>query len=162
MCLRSFAAAIFAIFLQIPPDFAQEAAPASDPARIAAARDLMAVMGVTKQMDGLIGAMSKGLSEVSEGDKSEAGRKLKQQFEAVLAKFAGYKEEMFADFAALYAETFSAAEMKEVADFYRSGTGAKFGAMTPALMEKGAAIGIRYSQKMRAEIEGAGAAPQSP
>ena len=162
MRARWIEAAIFAALIILPIAHAQDTAPASDPARLAAARDLMAVMGVTKQMDGLIGAMSKGLSQVSEGDKSEAGQKLKQQFEAVLAKFAGYKEEMFADFAALYAETFSAAEMKEVADFYRSGTGAKFVAMTPALMEKGAAIGIRYSQKMRAEIEGAGVAPQSP
>ncbi len=66
---------------------------------------------------------------------------------------------MMTDFAQLYAETFTAAEMKEIADFYRGGTGAKFIQSTPIFMQKGAQIGIKYSERMVKEMGGAGAAP---
>jgi hypothetical protein len=43
--------------------------------------------------------------------------------------------------------------MKAVADFYRSGPGAKFIAMTPELMKKGAEIGMKYSSKIGDEMK---------
>ncbi len=90
---------------------------------------------------------------------SEKGKKAAAEFDAAMKKFMSYKEEMLTDFAQLYAETFTAAEMKEIADFYRGGTGAKFIQATPSLMQKGAQIGIKYSERMLKEMGGAGAAP---
>jgi hypothetical protein len=136
---------------------AQDAAPpasqAADPARIAAARDLMEVTGVTKQLDGMMDAMKQGFAKGANAENSEAGKKLSAGFDAVLSKFMTYKSEMLTDFAALYAETFTAEEMKTVADFYRSGTGAKFISVTPALMQKGAQIGMKYSEKIMTEMK---------
>ena len=138
---------------------AEDAAPASaaapDPARIAAARDLMEVTGVTKQLDGMMDAMKQGFAKGANAENSERGKKLSAELDAVLSKFMTYKGEMLTDFAALYAETFTAEEMKTVADFYRSGTGAKFISVTPALMQKGAQIGMKYSEKIMTEIKGA-------
>jgi hypothetical protein len=45
--------------------------------------------------------------------------------------------------------------MKTVADFYRSGAGAKFIAKTPELMQKGATIGMKYSTKIADEMKAA-------
>ena len=70
-----------------------------------------------------------------------------------MKKLLEYKDQMITDFANLYAETFTAEEMKAVADFYRSGAGAKFIAKTPELMKKGAAIGMKYSQKIADEMK---------
>ena len=82
----------------------------------------------------------------AEADNSDAGKKVAAEFAAAIEKFTSYKEELLNDFALLYAETFTAEEMKEVADFYRSGTGAKFITAMPVLMQKGSEIGMKYSQ----------------
>jgi hypothetical protein len=139
---------------------AEDAKPATDPARIAAARDLMEVTGVTKQLEGMMDAMKQGFAKGANADSSEAGKKMSEGFDAAMTKLMSYKEDMITDFAALYAENFTADEMKTVADFYRSGTGAKFISMTPALMQKGTAIGMKYSQKVMEDLKSGGAAPK--
>jgi hypothetical protein len=137
------------------PLSAEDAAPPVDPARIAAARDLLEVTGVTKQMDGMVEAMSRGFAKGANAETSEAGKKLSDQFDASMKKLLEYKDQMISDFATLYAQTFTAEEMKTVADFYRSGAGAKFIAVTPELMQKGAAIGMNYSEKIAKEMQSA-------
>lgn len=154
------AAAVSWVLFLITPALAEDVKPAADPARLAAARDLMEVTGVTKQLEGMMSAMKQGFAKGAKADISETGKKLSTEFDAAMKKFMGYQEDMLTDFAALYAETFSAEEMKTVADFYRSGTGAKFIAMTPELMQKGSAIGMKYSQKVLDDMKSsAGAAP---
>lgn len=152
---------IFAICLAVGfavPTSAEETPPPVDPARIAAARDLMEVTGVTKQMDGMVEAMSRGFAKGANADTSDVGKKLSAQFDSGMKKLLEYKDQMISDFAVLYAQTFTAEEMKTVADFYRSGAGAKFIAKTPELMQKGAAIGMKYSEKIADEMKAA--APQ--
>jgi uncharacterized protein len=124
-----------------------------DPARVAAARDLLEVTGVTKQMDGMVEAMSRGFAKGANAESSEAGKKLSDQFDSSMKKLLEYKDQMITDFANLYAETFTADEMKAVADFYRSGAGAKFISKTPELMKKGAEIGMKYSAKIADEMK---------
>jgi hypothetical protein len=155
---------IFAICLAAGfalPTFAEETPPPVDPARVAAARDLMEVTGVTKQMDGMVEAMSRGFAKGANADTSETGKKLSAQFDSGMKKLLEYKDQMISDFAVLYAQTFTADEMKTVADFYRSGAGAKFIAKTPELMQKGAAIGMKYSEKIADEMKAA-APPPAP
>jgi hypothetical protein len=149
---------LFALFLAVGfalPTSAEETPPPVDPARIAAARDLLEVTGVTKQMDGMVQAMSRGFAKGANADTSEAGQKLSAQFDSGMKKLLEYKDQMISDFAVLYAQTFTAEEMKTVADFYRSGAGAKFIAKTPELMQKGAAIGMKYSEKIADEMKAA-------
>lgn len=138
------------------------AATTPDPARVAAARDLLEVTGVTKQMDGMVEAMSRGFAKGANADNSEAGKKLSAQFDSSMQKLLAYKDQMITDFANLYAETFTAEEMKAVADFYRSGPGAKFIAKTPELMKKGAEIGMKYSAKIADELKAGQTAPAQP
>lgn len=138
------------------------AATTPDPARVAAARDLLEVTGVTKQMDGMVEAMSRGFAKGANADNSEAGKKLSAQFDSSMQKLLAYKDQMITDFANLYAETFTAEEMKAVADFYRSGPGAKFIAKTPELMKKGAEIGMKYSAKIADELKAGQTPPAQP
>ncbi|HET6390866.1 DUF2059 domain-containing protein [Hyphomicrobium sp.] len=140
--------------------FAEDPKPAEpDPARVAAARDLLEVTGVTKQMDGMAQAMTRGFAKGANASSSEAGKKMSDQFDESMKKLLAYQDQMITDFANLYAETFTAEEMKAVADFYRSGPGAKFVAKTPELMKKGAEIGMKYSNKIAEEMK-AQQAPQ--
>lgn len=159
--------AAIAVAAALPVTAGEAAAPAPavatpDPARIEAARDLMNVTGVSRQLDGMLDAMKQGFARGANANNSEAGGKMSAEFDAVLGKFASYKEEMITDFAVLYAETFTAEEMKTVADFYRSGAGAKFISMTPELMKKGASIGMKYSEKIIQEMKAVAPAPAPP
>ena len=135
------------------PATAEDLKPPADPARLAAARDLMEVTGVTKQLDGVMDSMKQGVAQGAKSENSAASEKMSAAFDAMMAKFLAHKADMLTDFAALYAETFTAEEMKTVADFYRSGTGAKFISLTPALMQKGAVIGMKYSEKIMKDIK---------
>jgi hypothetical protein len=141
------------------PLVAEEATPPVDLARVAAARDLMDVTGVTKQMDGMMDAISRGFSKSGPAESSEAGKARSAEFDAGLKKLHEYKDQMIADFANLYAQTFTAEEMKTVADFYRTGAGAKFIAKTPELMQKGAALGMKYSEMIGKAMQPEAAAP---
>jgi hypothetical protein len=127
---------------------AAQQAPAPDPARLAAAKDLMEVTGVNKQLDGMIAAMAQGFrtgaTDVASAAAAEAAGK---EFDSHMARLMTYREAMLNDFAALYAEKFTAEELKSVADFYRSPTGSKFIQVMPELIQAGAQIGMKYSQK---------------
>jgi hypothetical protein len=130
---------------------AQKAPP--DPARMAAARDLMIVMGSDKQLDGMFQAVGQGMAQGAQGaGGGDAGAKAKQMFDSFIASFQKYRVQMLDDMAALYAERFTAEEMKVVADFYRSGPGAKFVAAMPELMQAGSQIGMAYTQKVMQDL----------
>lgn len=151
--MRTIIATVLTLFFfALSPVLAQDGAPGQDAERLAAAREMMEVTGVTKQLDGMIAAMTQGFSKGANADNNPQGKQMSAEFESLMQKFLGYKADMLKDFEVLYAETFTAAEMKEVSAFYRSGTGAKFITMMPALMQKGSEIGMKYSQKMMQEI----------
>ncbi|MFN0219519.1 MAG: DUF2059 domain-containing protein [Hyphomicrobium sp.] len=154
MMTRLLAVFMAALSIALCAPLRAEDAPAvaADPARIAAARDLLEVTGVSRQLDGMVDAMKAGFARGAKAESSEAGGKLSGEFDAAMQKLLRYKEDMITDFAGLYAETFTAEEMKTVADFYRSGAGAKFIEMTPELMKKGAVIGMKYSDKIVKEM----------
>ncbi|MEQ1718093.1 MAG: DUF2059 domain-containing protein, partial [Hyphomicrobium sp.] len=106
----SWMAFALTLLLALAPVRAEEAKSAPDADKMAAARELMQVTGVTKQLDGMIAAMSKGFAKGAKADESEKGKQMAAEFDAMMAKFMTYKDEMLTDFAVLYAETFSAAE----------------------------------------------------
>ncbi len=155
----SFIACLLILLSSFAPAVAEDVKPAADPAALAAARDLMEVTGVAKQMEGMISAMSQGFAKGAGADTSEKGKQAVAEFDAAMKKFMGFKAEMLTDFAQLYAESFTASEMKEIADFYRGGTGAKFIQAMPVLMQKGAQIGMKYSERIVKEMDAPGTAP---
>jgi hypothetical protein len=85
----------------------------------------------------------KGAADAAGAATAEAAGK---EFDSHMARLMTYREAMLNDFAALYAEKFTADELKSVADFYRSPTGSKFIQAMPELIQAGAQIGMKYSQ----------------
>lgn len=130
---------------------AQKAPP--DPARMAAARDLMIVMGSDKQLDGMFMAVGQGMAQGAQAaGGADAAANAKQMLDKFIARFQQYRAQMLDEMAALYAERFSAEELKAVADFYRGGPGAKFIASMPELMQAGSQIGMAYTQKVMQDL----------
>lgn len=149
----SLRAAVVAVALSLaaPVALAQKAPP--DAARMAAARDLMVVMGSDKQLDGMFQAVGQGMAQGAQtAGGAEAATKAKQMFDAFVARFQQYRAQMLDEMAALYADRFTAEELKAVADFYRGGPGAKFVASMPELMQAGSHIGMAYTQKVMQDL----------
>jgi uncharacterized protein len=135
---------------------AQDAAKV-DPARVAAAKELMDVTGVSKQMDGMIAAMAQGFRKGAEDNAGAAAAEAAtKQFERFMAKLMSYRQPMLDEFANLYAERFTLDELKSVTDFYKSPTGQKFIQEIPSLMQTGSQIGIKYSQKALQDLKAPG------
>ena len=80
--MRSIIVAICIVIGFAAPAFAEDTQPPVDPARVAAARDLLEVTGVTKQMDGMVEAMSRGFAKGAGAENSEMGKKLSTQFDS--------------------------------------------------------------------------------
>ena len=148
--LRSSLVIFFVALFAFAAMAEQPAAPASapDPARVAAAKDMMEATGVMKQMDGMVAAMAqgfrKGAADTAGAAKAEAAG---QEFDRYMKRLMSYREQMVDDFAVLYAERFTADELKSIGDFYRSPTVSKFIVAMPELIQAGAQIGIKYSRK---------------
>ncbi len=116
-----------------------------DPERMAAALELIEVTGAKKQIDLMLNVMKQGVGVgAREAGGGPAGAKAEQDFSAFTEKFKTYRDQMVDEFATLYAERFTAAELKEISALYRSGAGAKFISAMPELMQQGAQIGQKY------------------
>jgi hypothetical protein len=127
-----------------------QAAGSADPERMAAARDLMDATGVNRQLDDMMNIMVQGFSRGA--GQSQNGQMATNAFEQMMTKFLAYKQPMLDDFAALYADRFTAAEMRDITTFYRSGAGARFITLMPELMRSGGEIGMKYAQKVQADV----------
>ncbi|MDX2264902.1 MAG: DUF2059 domain-containing protein [Hyphomicrobiales bacterium] len=149
--LRTLAHVALATFLACAS--AGAAIAQTDPARAAAARDLLTVTGVSRQIDGMIEAMLGGFKQGQGDADSPQARAAAKAFEGFMERFLGYKNEMIEDFVELYASRFTAEEMTALADFYRGGVGAKFITQMPELMQAGSQIGIKYGQRIMQEMQ---------
>ena len=143
---RAFYFCLLACFMMLPVATtarAQEAA--VDPARRAAAMELIEVTGAKKQIELMLDMMKKsfgaGARESGDGATAEKAEKAFGEFSV---KFKGYRDQMIDEFATLYASRFTTEELKEISTFYRSGAGAKFIAAMPELMQQGGQIGQKY------------------
>lgn len=149
---RAAAAAVLVMLLATSPLKAQDAA--SDPQRIAAAKDLIEVTGAKKQIELMLDIMKQGLGAgARQAGAGQAAEKIEGDFAAFSAKFAGYRDQMVEEFAGLYASRFTTQELQEITTFYRSGTGAKFIVAMPDLMQKGGEIGQKYGLMAARELD---------
>jgi len=146
--LASAAASLAVALLSAGGAMAEEAGRV-DPARIAAAKKLMEVTGVTRQMDGMVTAMGEGFRKgANDARKGTDADKLSDAFDRQMKRLMSYRDAMIDDFAVIYAQRFTAEELEAVTDFYQSPTGQKFIEAMPGLMQAGAQIGMKYSQKV--------------
>jgi uncharacterized protein len=169
--LRALAVAALLASVWMAPAIAQDAAnppaaaaaPAAapvDPAALAAAKDLMEVTGAAKNFDNMVAMLKKHvMTSAGEGPAAQA---MAETFDKAMVKMGSYKQQMMDEMAALHATKFTAAELKAVTDFYKSGPGAKFVTVMPELMQEGGAIGQKYAVQMMKDLKEAKDAPKAP
>lgn len=100
-------------------------AQAPDPARLAAARELMEVAGVAKQFEEVMPVLAQRLGEAFVAVAPDKAAEIREVFGQVAVKFVDRKGELIEQIAVLYAEKLSAEDMGAVVAFYKSPAGAK-------------------------------------
>jgi uncharacterized protein len=140
--------------------FAQKApvaAPALDPARVAAAKELIATTGGTEAAKKGMEQMTAAISAQMRGQNPAQAEK----FAAIMAKHLApesaivttYLTEVGDTFVTFYAANFTVPELKEVQTFQASATGKKFQLLAPQMMAGAAAPMMKLQQSLMVEIQ---------
>ena len=179
--MKKIVASLIAAFALMggAPVFAQEQA--LDPAAVAAANDLFDAMHYREMMGSmipqLVQGMAKAMHDGAEARIKNDSKATPEQKKAALAKMEaelpaamnqvrtvladpGLVDEMMAATVPMYARTFSADELKQLAVFYRSPVGVKVLTTMPQLMGEGMKVGqqimMRRLQPMLEQAQAAG------
>ncbi len=136
--------ALLACVLASAPVLAQQQE--ISPARMTAARELMAASKVRETFDATLARMMAA--------QIEANPEM-HQYEQVMRDFFGKYmkwDDMEPEFARVYAETYTEEEMRDLATFYRTPLGQRLVATTPELSVRGAGISERRVQRHMPEL----------
>src|SRR6476659_8522980 len=153
MQLRARLLAIAIAALAIAAITAPTRAQAPDPARLAAAKDMMEASRVDKQFEQVIPLLLDRLKESFRTIAPDKRGVIDGVFEQMQSKFISRRGELLDEIAVLYAQRLEAAEMKAVAEFYRSPVGAKLIEAQPQIMQQSMMAGQRWGQRIGREIE---------
>jgi uncharacterized protein len=140
--------------------FAQKApvaAPALDPARVAAAKELIAATGGTDAAKKSMEQMTAAISAQMRGQNPAQAEK----FTAVMTKHLApegtivktYLTEVSEAFVTFYAANFTVPELAEIKTFQASATGKKFQVLAPQMMSGMAAPMMKMQQSLMVEIQ---------
>ena len=124
-----------------------------DPARLAAARELMEVAGVAKQFNEVMPVLAQRLGEALVAVAPDKADEIREVFKLVAVKFVDRKGELLDQIAALYAEKLSAEDMTAIVAFYKSSVGARFIAIQPEMSRQAMTLGQRWGSAIGREIE---------
>jgi hypothetical protein len=136
--------ALLACVLAAAPVLAQQEEPS--PARMTAAREMMAASKVRETFDATLARMLSA--------QVQANPEM-QQYEQVMRDFfAKYMkwDDMEPEFARVYAQTYTEQELRDLATFYRTPLGQRLVATTPDLAVRSAGISERRVQRHMPEL----------
>ena len=147
-----------ALGLAAVPAFTQDTAapPAStqtEPDRLAAAHDLLEATNTDAQFATVIPMMFGQLKQSMPPSGPKMQEELDRVFEEVQKQFLERRNEVLDQIAILYAQKFSAEEMKALADFYRSPIGQKFIAAVPELTAEAMKMGNIWGRRIAMDAE---------
>ena len=128
-------------------------AQAVDPARLSAAREMIAAAGIAKQFDELMPLLAQQLSQGFVAVAPEKAAEIAQVFAELPAKFIDRKGELIEEVANLYAQELSVEELTAVSAFYKSPVGAKLLYVQPQIARQSMALGQRWGAQIGREIE---------
>ena len=151
--LSLIATLVFAFVVAQSAPLVAQKAPATDPARVTSAKEMMVAAGVAKQFDAIMPLIFNQMQGLFLQQHPKQQKELKDIFDAVLARMSARKQELIDEIALLYAQKLTVEELKEITRFYSSGVGAKFIELQPEIAGQSAAIGQRWGQKLGAEVE---------
>lgn len=119
----------------------------------AAARELMATMGVTKQFDALLPTFFDMMKPAIVQGRPDVERDFEAIRDPLMKGFAGVYEELLEAVSIVYAHHFAASEIRELTAFMRTPTGQKFCTEMPVLMQEAMQAGQRIGARLGADVQ---------
>ena len=150
---RGLAVLVCAVSLVAGAASHAQKAPAADPDRLAAARELLDATGSAKQFEAALPMLVNQIQGLFLQMKPAAEKDIREVFVEMAKRFSDRKQEVFDEIAVLYAQKLSAEELRQIAAFFKSGVGAKFVTLQPELVQQSMLIGQRWGQKIGQEVE---------
>jgi hypothetical protein len=145
--------ALILLVLWATPVNAEEAKPALDPDRIAAARELMTATGAAKQFDAVMPMIMQQFEPLFLKMAPGHEKDVKEIMAGLLDRFSQRKSELFEKITELYCEKMTAEDMRELAKFFGTGAGARFVQVQPSLIQGSMAIGRKWGEVIGSEID---------
>jgi hypothetical protein len=144
-------ATLFAASGWLPAVRAQ--APTPDSARVAAAKEMMDVAGVARQLDQMMPLLVQQLTRAFVAVAPDKADEIRSVFSQLTTKFIDRKGELIDKVAGLYAEHLTLVDLNAIASFYRSPAGTRFIAIQPLVTKESMQIGQRRGSELGREIE---------
>ncbi len=144
---------VAALPVAVPGHALAQTAQTVDPERVSAAKALLEAAGTAKQFDALMPSLTQQIQAAFIQLKPENAAQIKDAFGRIPEKFSARKQELLDQIAVLYAQQLTAAELNEIANFYKSPVGQKFVGMQRALVQQSMQLGRDWGQKIGSEIE---------
>lgn len=124
-----------------------------DPARVAAAKQMMEAAGAARQFDEVMPLIADQMSQSFRRVAPDKGNEISEVFRALVPRFLDRKGELLEQIAALYAAELTLDELNSIVAFYKSPVGAKFAAVQPGIMRQSMALGQRWGQRIGIELD---------
>jgi hypothetical protein len=132
--------------------FSVPAARAETPDAVAAARSLVTTMKLADQYKALLPAILLNLRPALTQDRPEIERDYDAMMPMIADAFTPYYIAMVDGIADVYANNFTAAELREIEAFYRQPVGQKMLEKMPAISQQALAVGQEVSRKAAEDL----------
>lgn len=144
---RALAVAVCLIaMVALSPARAQ--APAPSPDALAAAKELVITMRASDQLKTLFPLILQQLKPAITQGRPEAEKDYDATMPQILAAANERMGEFAGAIAVVYAQHFTAAELRQIGDFYKGPVGQKFLANMPQIMQDSMAVGQKFGQSL--------------
>jgi uncharacterized protein len=131
---------------------AETPSPTPAPDAMAAARSLVTTMKLTDQYKTLLPAILLGLRPALTQDRPEIERDYDAMMPAIAEAFTPYYSAMVDGVATVYANNFTAAELREIEAFYRQPVGQKMLEKLPVIGQQALAVGQEIGRKATEDL----------
>jgi hypothetical protein len=123
-----------------------------EPGAMAAARSLVTTMKLADQYKALLPAILLSLRPALTQDRPEIERDYEAMMPMIADAFTPYYASMVDGIATVYANNFTAAELREIEAFYRQPIGQKMLEKMPAISQQALAVGQEIGRKAAEEL----------
>lgn len=146
-------------FSAASPSLAQKAPAAADPARLAAAKELLEAQGGTAQakkaLDQMTTALVDQIRRMNPAEADGLKKFMATHYAPDSAKVTAYFNEVLDVSVQFYAERCTVEELKAMTQFMKTPTGQKFVLLAPELAAVMAPSLIKFQQQVMVDVQGA-------
>ncbi|MEZ5816966.1 MAG: DUF2059 domain-containing protein [Hyphomicrobiaceae bacterium] len=157
IAVRAGLVLLLAGVLVAPPIASGHAEDAAAPSaeKLASARDVLQATGAVKKLDVIIEHLADQMRQSLLLKKPDQAKAIEQVIGDVTERFKPRKSELVDRIAKVYASRLSLADLKAVAQFYRSEAGARFAALLPEITKEAWQAGQSWSADIGRDMEAA-------